>query len=81
MFETIFAALTALFVALLAWPAATLFALWSVLLIYVTWRWSVRKAMNHPEWFARRNAQAAKIDAGALAIWQRIVAGFDKAKG
>lgn len=81
MIETTLAALAALLFALATVPGLTMLALWTALVFYVAWRWSVRKAANHPEWFARRNAQAASVDAAAAEVWQRIVAGFDRAKG
>lgn len=80
MIESALAGVLALIVALATVPGVVFFVGWSALLIYLTWRWSVRKAQNHPEWFARRNAQAAKIDAGAQAIWARIAEQFDKPK-
>ena len=78
--ETALAGVLALLVALTTVPGLVMLVLWSALLIYLTWRWSVRKAANHPEWFARRNAQAAKIDARAQAVWARLVEQFDRAK-
>lgn len=71
--ETILDSTLALFAALFTAPGLVLLVGWTVLAFYVGWRWSVRKAMNHPEWFAKRNAEAAALDASVRAAWQRMV--------
>lgn len=81
MIETTLASLLALLVALATFPGLVLFVGWSALVFFVGWRWAMHKATSAPEWFARRNAQAQKLEASARDAWARILAELQKAKG
>lgn len=78
--EAVLISILALFAALFTAPGAVFLMLWTLFTVFLTWRWVMHKAATAPEWFAKRNAQSERLEAGAREFWSRVADRFERAR-